>query len=372
MESNVLEVNRTNIGETRLVTDQLGDLAEGAVRFQIERFSITANTTTYAEFGDMLDYWGFWPSGDDTFGRVPAMGWASVVESNHPGVDVGGRYYGWFPMAEHIDAMVAVTATGLRDDGPNRAAHAPVYRTFERTDLDPTHPSAAGVAADAIEEAEDRHALVRGLFLTGYLADGFLDANGWFGADHAIVLSASSKTAIGFAACAAQHDGLHLVGVTSAGNVDAVRELGWYDSVITYDDVANAVPDAESLAVVVDMAGNGPVLESLHNTLGDRIAYSMVVGRTHHDAPPAAPTSGPTPEMFFAPTALVSMTEQGVDTEQFQAAMGPALAAFIDGSSRWLAVERTGGPDAAADTWADVLAGRVPPSVGRITSLHSS
>ena len=82
MESNVLEVNRTDIGETRLVTDQLGDLADGAVRFRIQRFSITANTTTYAEFGDMLDYWGFWPSGDDTFGRVPAMGWATVIESN--------------------------------------------------------------------------------------------------------------------------------------------------------------------------------------------------------------------------------------------------------------------------------------------------
>lgn len=370
MESNVLEVNRTNIGDTRIVTDQLGDLAEGAVRFEIERFSITANTTTYAEFGDMLDYWGFWPSGDDTYGRVPAMGWAKVIESSHPGVEVGGRYYGWFPMAQFIDATVATTSTGLRDDGANRAAHAPVYRTFERTDLDPTHPSKADVAADAMDEAEDRHALVRGLFLTGYLADGFLAANDWFGADHAVVLSASSKTAIGFAA-SAQHDGLHLVGVTSPKNVDAVRELGWYDSVITYDQVADAVPNAESRVVVVDMAGNGPVLESLHNALGDRIAYSMVVGRTHHDAPPAAPSTGPTPEMFFAPTALVSMNEQGVDTEQFQAAMGPALANFIAGSSEWLTVERSNGTDAATSTWADVLSGRVPPSIGRIASLHA-
>ena len=70
-------------------------------------------------------------------------------------------------------------------------------------------------------------------------------------------------------------------------------------------------------------------------------------------------------------TALVSMSEQGVDTDQFQAAMGPALAAFIDGSSAWLDVERRNGPDGAADTWAEVLSGRVAPSVGRITSLHA-
>lgn len=371
MESNVLEVNRSDIGETRLVTDRLGDLDEGAVRFRVERFSVTANTTTYAEFGDILDYWGFWPSGDDTFGRVPAMGWATVVESNHPGVEVGGRYYGWFPMAEYVDATVGTTSTGLRDDGPHRAAHAPVYRTFERTDLDAMHPGHSAEAGDDLADAEDRHALLRGLFLTGYLADGFLDANDWFGADHVVVLSASSKTAIGFAACAAQHDGLHLVGVTSPGNADAVRDLGWYDSVITYDQVAEAVPGQESRAVIVDMAGNGPALEALHVALGDRLGYSMVIGRTHHDAPPAAPSTGPTPEMFFAPTALVSMSEQGVDTDRFQAAMGPALAAFIDGSSAWLDVERCNGPEGAADTWADVLAGRVAPSVGRITSLHA-
>lgn len=371
MESTVLEVNRTDIAETRLVTDDLGELADGAVRFRIDRFSITANTTTYAEFGDMLDYWGFWPSGDDTFGRVPAMGWATVVESNHPGVEVGTRYYGWFPMAQYVDAVVGTTPSGLRDDGPHRAAHAPVYRTFERTDLDPLHPAQAGVGDDAIAEAEDRHALLRGLFLTGYLADGFLDANGWFGADHAVVLSASSKTAIGFAACASQHDGLHLVGVTSPGNVDAVRALGWYDSVVTYDDVAAAVDGDDATAVVVDMAGNGPALEALHDALGDRIGHSMVIGRTHHDAPPAAPKSGPAPQMFFAPTALQSMKEQGADTDTFQAAMGPAVADFVAGSSDWMSVERSDGPDAAADTWGEVLAGRVPPSVGRITSLHA-
>ncbi len=370
MESNVLEVNRSDIGATRIVTDHLGELGEGAIRFRVERFSVTANTITYAEFGDMLDYWGFWPSGDDTFGRVPAMGWATVTESNHPGVEVGGRYYGWFPMAQYVDVTVGATSTGLRDDGPHRAAHAPVYRTFERTDLDPMHPAQSAATSD-LADAEDRHALLRGLFLTGYLADGFLDANNWFGADHVVVLSASSKTAIGFAACAAQHDGLHLVGVTSLGNVDAVRGLGWYDSVITYDQVAAAVPGRESRAVIVDMAGNGPALEALHVALGDRLGYSMVVGRTHHDAPPAAPSSGPMPEMFFAPTALVSMAEQGVDTDQFQAAMGPALAAFIDGSFAWLDVERHNGPDGAADTWVEVLSGRVAPSVGRITSLHA-
>ena len=57
---------------------------------------------------------------------VPAMGWAEVVESRHPDVSTGGRYYGWYPMARFVDMTVAPTTDGLRDEGLHRAAHAPV------------------------------------------------------------------------------------------------------------------------------------------------------------------------------------------------------------------------------------------------------
>ena len=370
MQSTTLEVNRSSITETRVVVDDLGELAPNSVRLRIERFSITANTVTYAEFGDMLDYWGFYPTGDPTWGRVPAMGWAEVVDSTHGGVEVGSRYYGWFPMAEYVDLTVGVTATGLRDDGAHRAAHAPVYRTVERTDLDALHPSRSATPPDDLADAEDRHALVRGLFLTGYLADGFLDANGWFGASHVVVLSASSKTAIGFADCACRRDGLTVVGVTSPGNVDLVQQLGIYDSVVTYDDVATSVPDDVAGVVVVDMAGNGPALNGLHDVLGDRITYSMGVGRTHHDAPPAAPASGPAPQTFFAPTALADMGSKGFDVAAFQAGMGDALHDFVERTSDWLTVDRRNGPDAAAAAWGDVHDGRVAPSTGCIVSIH--
>lgn len=370
MKSTALEVNRSAITDTRIVDDELGELGPDSVRLRIERFSITANTITYAEFGDMLDYWGFYPTGDPAWGRVPAMGWAEVIASTHPGVEAGSRYYGWFPMAQYVDLHVAVTSTGLRDDGAHRSAHAPVYRTVERTDLDPLHPSRSVSPQSDLADAEDRHALVRGLFLTGYLADGYLDSNGWFGADHVVVLSASSKTAIGFADCASRHDGLTVVGVTSPGNVDFVTDLGIYDSVVTYDEVAACVPGDASAAVVVDMAGNGTTLNALHDALGDRIAYSMVVGRTHHDAPPASPTSGPVPQMFFAPTALAEMGSKGIDVEAFQAAMSEALHGFVDRSRTWLTVEHRYGADAAAETWREVYGGRVAPSIGRIVSLH--
>ena len=83
----------------------------------------------------------------------------------------------------------------------------------------------------------------------------------WFGAHRVLVLSASSKTAIGFARCADQRPGLEVIGVTSARNHAFTHALGCYDEVLTYDDVA-AIPPHEPI-VSIDMAGSGPVLAAV-------------------------------------------------------------------------------------------------------------
>ncbi len=96
-----LEVERTAIGNTRTVqvdSPEPAELGDQQVRLRIERYAVTANNITYAVFGDMLKYWEFFPS-ELPFGQVPAMGWAEVIESNNTDIPVGGRYYGWYPMA---------------------------------------------------------------------------------------------------------------------------------------------------------------------------------------------------------------------------------------------------------------------------------
>ena len=149
--TDALEVDRGDTSVTRLVTDTLpdaDDLPDGQVRMRVDRLALTANTVTYAEMGDMLGYWDFYPTGDDTWGRVPAMGWADVTASAHPDVEAGGRYYGWFPVVGTVDLSVTPTRHGLRDDGEHRHAHAPVYRTFEDTRTDPLAPTGF---VDAVE-----------------------------------------------------------------------------------------------------------------------------------------------------------------------------------------------------------------------------
>ena len=355
----ILEVNRAAPGETRLVAPELAPLADGAVRLRVDRFAITANNITYASIGDMLGYWDFFPTGDPNWGRVPAMGWADVAESAHGDIEVGTRYYGWFPMAQYLDLQATPTADGIRDDGAHRAAHASVYRSYVDTRRDPMY--------DAGEDAEDRHALLRGLFLTGFLADEFFADSEYFGASCVVVLSASSKTAIGFAQRASRRGLGAVIGVTAPANAAFVRSLGWYDGVLTYDAL-DALPE-EGGAVAIDMSGNATALAAIHEYFGDRLAHSMIVGKSHRDAAPVEITAGPTPSLFFAPSEVSRRLEQWGRTD-YQRRSADALREFVRGSERWLTVERSSGPEAAQAAYQGVFDGAVRPSIGRVVSLH--
>jgi len=90
----VLEVRRASFGETRLAPLATGDLSDGQIRLRIDSFAVTANNVSYAGAGDMLGYWDFFPADDDpgTWGRVPAMGWAEIVESRVAVIPVVVRY----------------------------------------------------------------------------------------------------------------------------------------------------------------------------------------------------------------------------------------------------------------------------------------
>jgi hypothetical protein len=182
-----------------------------------------------------------------------------------------------------------------------------------------------------------------------------------------LVLSASSKTAIGFACCADQRPALEVIGVTSARNHAFTHALGCYGEVVTYDDIV-AIP-ADAPIVSIDMAGSGPVLAAVHSRFGDRLKHSMAIGRSHHAAPARAnELPGPKPAFFFAPTQ-VKKRVQDWGPRGYQERVASAAKQFVDWSRGWLRVQHSIGAAAAAATWGEVHAGRVPPDVGHIVSL---
>lgn len=366
-ENVVLEVERASIGSTRLVRSELPELGDDQVRLRVDRFGITANNITYAAIGDMLGYWDFFPTGDAGWGRVPGIGFGTVVESNVDGVEVGSRYYGWWPMAAFHDVAAVATSQGFRDDGAHRAAHAPTYRNYVRTTDDPMYPSVADDAER--DDLEDRHAILRAMVLTGFLIEEYVADLDGGPPEQLVLLSASSKTAIGVAQRAAARrasdvPASRVVGVTSARNEGFVRGLGWFDEVVTYDALSS-LPVSSS--AVVDMSGDSASVAAIHERLGDQVRCSLIVGKSHHDAPPAE-VGGVAQEFFFAPTEVSRRMEQwGAD--EFGRRCAEAATAFVDGSREWMRVERCVGPSAAEDAWARAFAGDVPPDVGLSVSL---
>lgn len=357
--SPIFEVRKDDWSTTRFAESRAGALGDGQARFAIDRFALTSNNITYAVAGDMLDYWGFFPA-EDGWGRIPAMGFADVLESNHPEVHAGERFFGFFPMAAQLVVSVGdASPGGFSDVSGHRANHAPVYRQYQRTTADPLYDAAS----------EDRLLVLRGLFMTSFLVDSFLADNDCFGARTCVIGSASSKTAISLAWLLSHAErSARVVGVTSPRNRAFVEGLGYYDAVVEYAD-AKTLP-AEPTAFV-DCSGDGAFIDALHGHLGDDLKHHCVVGATHWNAgPQSADLPGPEPAFFFAPGEVRNRIAAW-GPEGFQERLGESWRAFCAESERWLRIERGAGREALERVYRALLAGDASPDTGHVASLSA-
>ncbi len=357
-------VDRSEWAKTRFVESPIpGELAPGQVLFRVDRFALTSNNISYASAGDMLKYWDFFPVGSggpagDGLGRIPAMGFGDVVASAHDDVAVGTRCFGFFPMSRAlVIEPESVTATTITDGVPHRAPTALVYRQYNVA------------AADAMydERYEDEIMLLRGLFMTSFLAEDFLQDSDLYGAEQIIVSSASSKTSIALGQVASARGAAHVVGLTSERNRAFVEGLGFYHQVLCYDEMDEL--NASRPAVFVDMAGSTAVTRGVHERCGDGLRYSMRIGNTHWDEGGADPDlPGVAPEFFFAPGQIAKRLKDW-GPGGLQERMGDALRSFLDTTPKWLKVERGYGRDEVERIYQETLAGKADPSIGHVLSL---
>lgn len=354
----VFEVDRGDFRRTRFVeSPRPRPRADGEVLLQIDRFALTSNNVSYALTGDMLAYWSFFPA-EAGFGRVPAMGFADVIESRHPEVKVGERFFGFYPMGSHLLVEASEATRGsFVDVAPHRRDTALAYRQYLRTTADPQYEGSR----------EDAILLLRGLFLTSFLVDDFLLDNGGFGAERVLISSASSKTAIALAFCLSRRRGGRAIGLTSERNLAFCRGLGCFDEVLPYDAIDGI--EASAPAVFVDHSGDRKVVGGVHRRLGDALRHSAVVGATHwSEKRPERDLPGPAPTFFFAPTQLEKRRAEW-GPEGFERKLGEAWRDFLAFSDRWLRVVRGQGRGDVERTWGDVLEGRSKPECGHVLSL---
>ena len=346
-----IAVGRADIAAVEVLDEFSAPVSEGQVRLAVGVFGMSANNISYAMTGEFLGYWAHFPV-DEERGCVPVWGFADVVESRHPDIEVGERIFGYLPMATELVVQPdAVTDLAFSDSIEHRSTLHPWYRRLYRCATDPVH------AADA----EGLQATVWALFMTGWaIADDVADS-----VRTVVVSSASSKTSLSLAWAMSQLGvDVEVIGLTSASNIGFVAGADIYDSVRVYDDLS--LSDLQGPVAYVDVAGNAGMKERVHAALGDRLTDSLIVGGTHRGGDRATGMLvGPDPRFFFIP----DVAENAADGHAgFHARFAAALREFSPWIAELIELDQATGVAAVVATYEELLTSRPGPNRSKVLS----
>ncbi|MGA8847758.1 MAG: DUF2855 family protein [Nocardioides sp.] len=356
------QVSRTDLTRTRLVEDlSIADeqmLPDGEALVRVDRFGLSANNVTYAVLGERLGYWRFFPALDDAAGQwgvMPVWGFGDVIASRADNLREGERLFGYFPPATHLRLRPeGRPGQPVRDGTPHRAELPGSYnsylRVLEEAGYDP---------AD-----DDLRMLLFPLHITAWALWEQLRGEEWYGAEQVVIVSASSKTALGVAHALRLDDtSPRVVGITSPGNRAFVEGLGLYDDVLEYDAVEAAL--AHRPSVVVDMSGNRAVLGGLHRHLGEDMRRSLNVGLTHWEESGGGGSDliRERSEMFFAPS-VITARHQEWGAHEYGRRTSAFLSGALEAGRDWLRVERSEGLETLDALYSAVRDGSAAPEAG--------
>ena len=196
-----------------------------------------------------------------------------VIESNSVEINIGERLFGYFPPANMLSLKpIKITDQSFSDGKDHRRDLPAVYNNYIRLSGD----------ADYESEMDNIRSLLFPLHITSFCICDALEEKDYYGAEQILIVSASSKTAIGLAQGLEEASSSpSIIGLTSQKNLDFVKNLGCYDEVITYDEISSV--NFQNKSVIVDMAGSREILGTLHGSLRDNMLKCLTVGMTHWD-----------------------------------------------------------------------------------------
>lgn len=356
----IVKIN--DLQQAKLVEKSYSDeLSSNQVLLEIDKFSFTSNNVTYGVVGERMNYWDFFPTLSG-YGIIPAWGLANVIISNHPDVQVGQRFYGYYPMSTHLLVTTNnVRGKGFLDNTEYRQALPSIYNFYTNTEQDPTFTP----------ETEELISIFRPLFVTSFLIDDHLAEQNFYKTTQILITSASSKTAQALACLLAHRKkenalNLNLIGVTSEKNIEFVKKLGWYDQTLSYNEISQL--NANEKYVVIDFAGNHNTQYQLQTLLRKNLVYNCLVGlvdwqNLEGDGP--LPKKG---EFFFAPThAEKRQKEWGLSG--FQQKIVIAWQRFMDAIQSTVSIREHIGVQELEKLYSDMLNGKTDPKYGNIVSL---
>ena len=363
MSNETLLVNKVDFADVAYVKTDDAPLKDGHIRVSVGPWALTANNVTYMVTGDQIGYWGFFRPdayGIDQpdMGRMPVWGYGTVTQSKCDGIKAGSEIYGFFPITKTFDMQPGkVSPYGFSDMAAHRQDLHALYNGYSFTASDPSYAA-----------HKDLQPVLRPLFTTSFLIDDFLADENFFGAEQVLLLSASSKTALGTAYCLKQRGDIKVTALTSESNQAFTSGTGFYDDVHTYDAITDMNPDVKT--VVVDMSGNAAVIDTLEQHFEENITYICRVGMSHwQDATKRPPKRTATPTAFFFAPDRAKQRIGDWGREGFGKNLAARWMPFLNSASDWLEIENSAGIEAVLENYVDLLNGRSAPSKGYLFTL---
>ena len=362
-----LQTLKSDLSKTRIVETKDSDIQEEEISVSIESFAFTSNNVTYGVAGNTIGYWQFFKTTGDAnneWGCIPVWGFAKIIKSNVEELNVGERLFGYFPPGDILNLKpIKVTNEGFADGKEHRKDLPAVYNNYLRLSGDVNYDN----------KLDDIRSLLFPLHITSFCICDALEDDAYFGAEQIIVVSASSKTAIGLAQGLQESSNTpSIIGLTSQKNLDFVKNLGCYDEVITYDCLSDVNFNLKS--VMVDMAGSREILGTLHGSLANKMLKCLTVGMTHWDNEVTAEDAlgqamlRERTEFFFAP-AHIQKRVKDWGYEGYNQKINEFMKTRSNQSTDWMQVKKIIGLENFISTYKKFVGGDINPNEGIIVEL---
>ncbi|KAF2685578.1 hypothetical protein K458DRAFT_14377 [Lentithecium fluviatile CBS 122367] len=278
-------LDKVDYSKHRLVNlppDSLPPLAPSSLRLQSKILGLTTNNLTYARHGHLLGWWDIYPQPETTpapyndlsiYGRIAAWGYAQIIDSTVPDVQVGTTVYGFLPIST-LPEDIRIEHTGMKNQIFAIDEHRKhVWKIYNRYQI---CLSLAELERTESPDSLGWDSLMQGLFATGYNMNTYAFAwenkhrihpsgNGEWSAqdanlDHStvIILNASGKTGMAFAYTLrynrpSQHQPTKIIGVGSPASKGVLDKSGFYDTVMlnSEDQSAKRLVDESGTSRVI-------------------------------------------------------------------------------------------------------------------------
>ena len=364
-----LQTLKNDLLKTRIVQTKNLEIKEAEILVSIESFAFTSNNVTYGVAGDTIGYWQFFKTKEDVnneWGCIPVWGFAKIIKSNVEELIVGERLFGYFPPCDNLNLKpIKVTNQGFTDGKEHRKDLPAVYNNYLRLSGDVNYDNSL----------DDIRSLLFPLHITSFCICDALEDEAYFGSDQIIIVSASSKTAIGVAQGLQEASNApSIIGLTSQKNLDFVKSLDCYDEVIAYDCLSDVNFNLKS--VMVDMAGSREILGTLHRSLADKMLKCLTVGMTHWDNEVTAEDAlgqamlRERTEFFFAP-AHIQKRVKDWGHEGYNQKTNEFMKTRSIQSADWMQVKKIIGLEDFISTYEKFVSGDINPTEGIIVELEN-